>query len=181
MNYLKNGKTVPYLLGLLLSITMAVVIRLVVGSQLFLDATGIYPDLHLVPVIGLVGILLAMWFGSLELAADWLGDRIDSKELYIAKVSGFLAVVLGVSFRVFPQKVSHGHLQEIALIIIIAILLGVFVLFGAAISEEVIHKELMKDEPEEEEEEKKRERRPGKTGSIMTTSPMRRSRVRQPR
>lgn len=180
MNYLKNGKTVPYLLGLLLSITMAVVIRLVVGSQLFLDATGIYPDLHLVPVIGLVGILLAMWFGSLELAADWLGDRIDSKELHIAKVSGFLAVVLGVSFRVFPQKVSHGHLQEITLIIIIAILLGVFVLFGAAISEEVIHKELMKDEPEEEEE-KKRERRPGKTGSIMTTSPMRRSRVRQPR
>lgn len=61
-------------------------------------------------------------------------------------------------------------------IIIIAILLGVFVLFGAAISEEVIHKELMKDEPEEE---KKRERRPGKTGSIMTTSPMRRSRVRR--
>jgi hypothetical protein len=176
MNYLKNGKTVPYLLGLLLSITMAVVIRLVVGSQFLMDAIGSYPDLHLVPVIGLVGILLTMWFGSLELAADWLGDRIDSKESYIAKVSGFLAVVLGVSFRVFPQKVSHGHLQETTLIIIIAILLGVFVLFGAAISEEVIHKELMKDEPEEE---KKRERRPGKTGSIMTTSPMRRSRVRR--
>lgn len=178
MTDLKNSRTVPYLLGLLLSITMAVVIRIVVGSLLFLDATGIYPDLHLVPVIGLVGILLAMWFGSLELAADWLGDRIDSKESYIAKVSGFLAVVLGVSFRVFPQKVSHGHLQEITLIIIIAILLGVFVLFGVAISEEVIHKELMKGEPEEE---KKRERRPRKTGSIMTTSPMCRSRVRRPR
>ena len=176
MTDLRNSKMFPYLLGLLLSIIMAVVIRLVVFSQLFLDATGSYPDLHLVPVIGLVGILLAMWFGSLELAADWLGDRIDSKELYIAKVSGFLAVVLGFSFRVFPQKVSHGHLQEITLIIIIAILLGVFVLFGAAISEEVIHKELMKDGPEEE---KERERRPGKTGSIMTTSPMHRSRVRR--
>lgn len=178
MNYLKNGKTAPYLLGLLLSITMAVVIRLVLGSQFFLDAVGIYPDLHLVPAIGLVGILLAMWFGSLELAADWLGDRVEKRESYIAKASGFLAVVLGVSFRVFPQKVSHGHLQEITLIIIIAILLGVFVLFGVAISEEVIHKELMKDEPEEE---KKRERRPRKTGSIMTTSPMRRSRVRRSR
>lgn len=178
MNYLKNGKTVPYLLGLLLSIAMAVVIRLVVGSQFLMDAIGGYPDLYLVPAIGLVGVLLAVWFGSLEMAADWLGDRIDSKELYIAKVSGFLAVVLGVSFRVFPQKVSHGHLQEITLIIIIAILLGVFVLFGVAISEEVIHKELMKDEPEEE---KKRERRPRKTGSIMTTSPMRRSRVRRSR
>lgn len=173
---LKNSKTASYLLGLLLSIAMAVAIRLVVGSQFFLDATGSYPDLHLVPAIGLVGVLLAVWFGSLEMAADWLGDRIDSKELYIAKVSGFLAVVLGVSFQVFPQKVSHGHLQETTLIIIIAILLGVFVLFGVAISEEVIHKELMKDEPEEE---KKRERRPGKTGSIMTTSPMHRSRVRR--
>lgn len=178
MNYLKNGKTVPYLLGLLLSITMAVVIRLVVGSQLFLDSTGSYPDLHLVPAIGLVGILLAMWFGSLELAAGWLGDRVESRESYIAKASGFLAVVLGVSFRVFPQKVSHGHLQEVTLIIIIAILIGVFGLFGAAISEEVRQKEMMKSEPKEE---KKREREPRKTGSIMTTSPMRRSRVRQPR
>lgn len=178
MTYLKNGKTVPYLFGLLLSITMAVVIRLVVGSQFLMDAIGSYPDLYLVPAIGLVGVLLAVWFGSLEMAADWLGDRIDSKESYIAKVSGFLAVVLGVSFRVFPQKVSQGHLQETTLIIIIAILLGVFVLFGVAISEEVIHKELMKDEPEEE---KKRERRPRKTGSIMTTSPMRRSRVRRSR
>ena len=176
MTDLKNSRTVPYILGLLLSIAMAVVIRLVVGSQFLMDAIGGYPDLYLVPAIGLVGVLLAVWFGSLEMAADWIGDRIDSKELYIAKVSGFLAVVLGVSFRVFPQKVSHGHLQETTLIIIIAILLGVFVLFGAAISEEVIHKELMKDEPEEE---KKRERRPGKTGSIMTTSPMRRSRVRR--
>lgn len=176
MTDLKNSRTVPYILGLLLSITMAVAIRLVVGSQLFLNATGGYPDLYLVPAIGLVGVLLAVWFGSLEMAADWLGDRIDSKESYIAKVSGFLAVVLGVSFRVFPQKVSQGHLQETTLIIIIAILLGVFVLFGVAISEEVIHKELMKDEPEEE---KKRERRPRKTGSIMTTSPMRRSRVRR--
>lgn len=176
MTDLRNSKMAPYLLGLLLSITMAVVIRLVLGSQLFLDAIGSHPNLHLVPAIGLVGVLLAVWFGSLEMAADWLGDRIDSKESYIAKVSGFLAVVLGVSFRVFPQKVSQGHLQETTLIIIIAILLGVFVLFGVAISEEVIHKELMKDEPEEE---KKRERRPRKTGSIMTTSPMRRSRVRR--
>lgn len=176
MTDLKNSRTVPYILGLLLSITMAVVIRLVVGSQFLMDAIGGYPDLYLVPAIGLVGVLLSVWFGSLEMAADWLGDRIDSKESYIAKVSGFLAVVLGVSFRVFPKKVSHGHLQEITLIIIIAILLGVFVLFGVAISEEVIHKELMKDEPEEE---KKRERRPRKTGSIMTTSPMHRSRVRR--
>lgn len=178
MTDLKNSRTVPYLLGLLLSIAMAVVILLVVGSQFLMDAIGGYPDLYLVPAIGLVGVLLAVWFGSLEMAADWLGDRIDSKESYIAKVSGFLAVVLGVSFRVFPQKVSHGHLQEITLIVIIAILLGVFVLFGVAISEEVIHKELMKDGPEEE---KERERRPGKTGSIMTTSPMRRSRIRRPR
>lgn len=176
MTDLKNSRTVPYILGLLLSITMAVVIRLVVGSQFLMDAIGGYPDLYLVPAIGLVGVLLSVWFGSLEMAADWLGDRIDSKDSYIAKVSGFLAVVLGVSFRVFPQKVSHGHLQEITLIIIIAILLGVFVLFGVAISEEVIHKELMKDEPEEE---KKREREPRRTGSIITTSPMRRSRVRR--
>lgn len=178
MTDLKNSRTVPYILGLLLSIAMAVVILLVVGSQFLMDAIGGYPDLYLVTAIGLVGVLLAVWFGSLEMAADWLGDRIDSKESYIAKVSGFLAVVLGVSFRVFPQKVSHGHLQEITLIVIIAILLGVFVFFGVAISEEVIHKELMKDEPEEE---KERERRPGKTGSIMTTSPMHRSRVRRPR
>lgn len=178
MTDLKNSRTVPYILGLLLSITMAVAIRLVVGSRFLMDAIGGYPDLYLVPAIGLVGVLLAMWFGSLELASDWLGDRIEKKESYIAGASGFLAVVLGVSFRVFPQKVSQGHLQETTLIIIIAILLGVFVLFGVAVSEEVIHKELMKDEPEEE---KKREREPRKTGSIMTTSPMRRSRVRRSR
>lgn len=175
MNYLKNGKTAPYLLGLLLSITMAVVIRLVLGSQFFLDAVGIYPDLHLVPAIGLVGILLAMWFGSLELAADWLGDRVEKRESYIAKASGFLAVVLGVSFRLFPLA-FRGHLQEITLIIIIAILIGVFGLFGAAISEEVRQKEMMKNEPEEE---KKHEREHRKSGSIMTTSPMHRSRVRR--
>lgn len=178
MTDLKNSRTVPYILGLLLSITMAVAIRLVVGSRFLMDAIGGYPDLYPVSAIGLVGVLLAMWFGSLELASDWLGDRIDKKESYIAGASGFLAVVLGVSFWVFPQKVSQGHLQETTLIIIIAILLGVFVLFGVAISEEVIHKELMKDEPEEE---KKREREPRKTGSIMTTSPMRRSRVRRSR
>lgn len=176
MTDLRNSKMAPYLLGLLLSITMAVVIRLVVGSQFFLDATGSYPDLHLVPAIGLVGILLAMWFGSLELASDWLGDRIEKRESYIAGASGFLAVILGVSFRVFPQRVSHGHLQEITLIVIIAIMFGVFVLFGVAISGEVRQKEMMQSEPEEE---KKRERRPGKTGSIMTTSPMLRSRVRR--
>ena len=176
MTYLKNGKSVPYILGLLLSITMAVMIRLVVGSQLFLDATGSHPDLHLIPAIGLVGILLAMWFGSLELASDWLGDRVEKRESYIAGTSGFLAVILGVSFRVFPQRVSHDHLQEITLIIIIAILFGVFVLFGVAISGEVRQKEMMKIEPEEE---KKREREPRKVGLIMTTSPMHRSRVRR--
>ena len=176
MTYLKNGKSVPYILGLLLSIAMAVAIRLVVGSQFFLDATGSYPDLHLVPAIGLVGILLAMWFGSLELASDWLGDRIEKRESYIAGASGFLAVILGVSFRMFPQQVSHGHLQEITLIVIIAILLGVFILFGVTINGEVRQKEMMKIESEEE---KKREREPRKTGSIMTTSPMHRSRVRR--
>lgn len=176
MTDLRNSKMFPYLLGLLLSITMAVVIRLVVFSQLFLDATGSYPDLHLVPAIGLVVILLAMWFGSLELAAGWLGDRVESRESYIAGASGFLAVILGVSFRVFPQKVSQGHLQEITLIIIIAILFGVFGLFGVAINGEVRQKEMMKSEPEEE---KKREREPRKVGSITTTSPMHRSRVRR--
>lgn len=176
MTDLKNSRTVPYILGLLLSITMAIVIRLVVFSQFFLDATGSYPDLHLVPAIGLVGILLAMWFGSLELASDWLGDRIEKKESYVAGASGFLAVILGVSFRVFPQRVSHGHLQEITLIVIIAILFGVFGLFTVSISEEVRKQEMMKSEPKEE---KKREREPRNTGSIMTTSPMRRSRVRR--
>ena len=176
MNYLKNGKTVPYLLGLLLSITMAVVIRLVLGSQLFLDAIGSHPNLHLVPAIGLVGILLAMWFGSLELAVGWLGDRVEKRESYVAGASGFLAVILSVSFRMFPQRVTHGHLQEITLIVIIAILIGVLTIFGVAIKGEVRQKEMMKSEPEEE---KKRERRPRKVGSIMTTSPMHRSRVRR--
>ena len=178
MTDLRNSKMFPYLLGLLLSIIMAVVIRLVVFSQLFLDATGSYPDLHLVPAIGLAGILLAMWFGSLELASDWIGDRIEKRESYIAGASGFLAVILGVSFRVFPQKVSQGHLQEITLIIIIAILFGVFGLFGVAISGEARQQEMMKSKPEEE---KKREREPRKVGSIMTISPMRRSRVRRMR
>lgn len=172
---LKNSKTASYLLGLLLSITMAVVIRLVVGSQLYLDAIGGDSDPRLIPAIGLVGVLLSGWFGSLELAVGWLGDRIASKESYISNATGFLAALLAISFRIFPQA-FHGNLQESTFIIIIAILLGVFGIFGIAVSGEARRREMMKGEPEGE---KKRERRPRKVGSVITTSPMHRSRVRR--
>ena len=175
MTDLKNSRTVPYILGLLLSITMAVVIRLVIGSQLYLDAIGSVSNPRLIPAIGLLGALLAGWFGSLELAVGWLGDRIKNDELYIANVTGFLAIVLSISCRLFPQ-ISPGHLQEITLIIMIASMLGVWFVIGVAISGEARQQEMMKSEPEEE---KKREHEPRKTGSIMTTSPMHRSWVRR--